>query len=127
MTCGCDTEWGSSDAIHPKLEHDVSRLWSLYRPSQLVKVSFYMAYKVARTKLGWHPYMHNNCSDASDATYQFMWVIVFNAVDDFGRKEFNDAVRMSLLPNMLPNPTIESVKQTMLGSYRMVPYKSLIW
>ncbi|KAL5512814.1 hypothetical protein ACEPAG_3080 [Sanghuangporus baumii] len=51
---------------------------------------------------------------ASDATYHVMWVIVFNAVDDFGIKEFNDAVRMSSLPNMPPNPTIESVKQKIL-------------
>ncbi|KAL5482795.1 hypothetical protein ACEPAI_9390 [Sanghuangporus weigelae] len=51
---------------------------------------------------------------ASDATYHVMWVIVFNAVDDFGIKEFNDAVRMSSLPNMPPNPAIESVKQKIL-------------
>ena len=30
---------------------------------------------------------------ASDATYHVMWVIVFDAVDDFGIKELNDIIR----------------------------------
>ena len=30
---------------------------------------------------------------ASDATYHVMWVIVFDAVDDFGVKELNDIIR----------------------------------
>ena len=30
---------------------------------------------------------------ASDATYHVMWVIVFDAVDDFGIKEMNDIAR----------------------------------
>lgn len=30
---------------------------------------------------------------ASDATYHVMWVIVFDAVDDFGIKEMNDITR----------------------------------
>lgn len=32
-------------------------------------------------------------SGASDATYHVMWVIVFDAVDDFGIKEANDITR----------------------------------
>jgi hypothetical protein len=32
-------------------------------------------------------------SGASDATYHVMWVIVFDAVDDFGIKEVNDITR----------------------------------
>ena len=45
---------------------------------------------------------------ASDATYHVMWVIVFNAVDDFGIKEQNDVTRAgSPVPNDLQ---IESVK-----------------
>ena len=43
-----------------------------------------------------------------------MWVIVFNAVDDFGIKEYNDAARMSSMPNISPIPSIESVKQKIL-------------
>jgi len=31
---------------------------------------------------------------ASDATYHVMWVILFNAVDDFGVREVNEQVRM---------------------------------
>ena len=33
------------------------------------------------------------CLGASDATYHVMWVIVFDAVDDFGIKELNDIIR----------------------------------
>ncbi|THH09528.1 hypothetical protein EW145_g1941 [Phellinidium pouzarii] len=51
---------------------------------------------------------------ASDATYHVMWVILFNAVDDFGVKEFNEAVRMSSLQNVPSNPAIESVKHKIL-------------
>ncbi|EJC98863.1 uncharacterized protein FOMMEDRAFT_95450 [Fomitiporia mediterranea MF3/22] len=51
---------------------------------------------------------------ASDATYHVMWVIVFNAVDDFGIKEFNEAVRLNALGNVPANPTIESVKHKIL-------------
>ena len=43
-----------------------------------------------------------------------MWVILFNAVDDFGVKEFNEAMRMSPTPNVPVNPTIESVKNKIL-------------
>lgn len=32
-------------------------------------------------------------SGATDATYHVMWVIVFDAVDDFGIKEMNDITR----------------------------------
>ena len=51
---------------------------------------------------------------ASDATYHVMWVIVFNAVDDFGINEHNDAARTSSMPNIAPIPSIESVKQKIL-------------
>ncbi|KAI5120761.1 hypothetical protein M0805_004725 [Coniferiporia weirii] len=51
---------------------------------------------------------------ASDATYHVMWVIVFNAVDDFGIKEFNEAIRMNSMQNVPGNPTIESVKHKIL-------------
>lgn len=30
---------------------------------------------------------------ASDATYHIMWIIIFNALDDFGIKEVNDISR----------------------------------
>lgn len=43
-----------------------------------------------------------------------MWVIVFNAVDDFGIKEFNEAIRMSPATNLSANPTIESIKNKIL-------------
>jgi len=42
---------------------------------------------------------------ASDATYHVMWVIVFDAVDDFGIKEINDITRnhnLDLGPPQIP-------------------------
>lgn len=49
---------------------------------------------------------------ASDATYHVMWVIVFDAVDDFGIKELNDITRdhnPELGPLQIP-AQIEEVK-----------------
>lgn len=43
-----------------------------------------------------------------------MWVIVFNAVDDFGIKEFNEAIRMNSMQTVQANPSIESVKHKIL-------------
>lgn len=51
---------------------------------------------------------------ASDATYHVMWVILFNAVDDFGIKEFNETGRMSASPNGPSTSSIESVKHKIL-------------
>ncbi|KAJ6557383.1 hypothetical protein DFH09DRAFT_1163997 [Mycena vulgaris] len=42
-------------------------------------------------------------SCASDATYHVMWVVLFNALDDFGIKEINDVTRMNQSPTMVPN------------------------
>ncbi|KDQ62585.1 hypothetical protein JAAARDRAFT_465069 [Jaapia argillacea MUCL 33604] len=39
----------------------------------------------------------------SDATYHTMWVVMFNAVDDFGIKEVNEVLRMGGSPTSLPN------------------------
>lgn len=43
-----------------------------------------------------------------------MWVIVFNAVDDFGIKEHNENLRMNPMQAIPTNPTMESVKQKLL-------------
>ena len=51
-------------------------------------------------------------SGASDATYHVMWVIVFDAVDDFGIKEVNDITRnynQDLGPPQIP-PHIDEVR-----------------
>ncbi|KAG6831008.1 hypothetical protein H0H87_006581 [Tephrocybe sp. NHM501043] len=47
-------------------------------------------------------------SCASDATYHVMWIILFNALDDFGVKEINNR---SVEPN---NPRIEEVRRKVL-------------
>ncbi|KAG6841960.1 hypothetical protein C0991_004448 [Blastosporella zonata] len=47
-------------------------------------------------------------SCASDATYHVMWIILFNALDDFGVREINNR---SVEPN---NPRIEEVKRKIL-------------
>ena len=49
---------------------------------------------------------------ASDATYHVMWVIVFDAVDDYGIKELNDITRnqtSDLGPLQIP-PHIDDVR-----------------
>ena len=40
---------------------------------------------------------------ASDAQYHVMWIILFNAADDFNVKEFNDGQRAGTPPAMMPN------------------------
>ncbi|KAF7291597.1 hypothetical protein HMN09_01250800 [Mycena chlorophos] len=42
-------------------------------------------------------------SCASDATYHVMWVVLFNAVDEFGVKEVNEVTRMNQPLSMVPN------------------------
>lgn len=51
---------------------------------------------------------------ASDATYHVMWVILFNAVDDFGIKELNESQRMNPLQTVTPEVSMESAKQKLL-------------
>ncbi|OBZ68942.1 hypothetical protein A0H81_11103 [Grifola frondosa] len=40
---------------------------------------------------------------ASDATYHIMWIILCNALDDFGIREVNDVTRTGSPGNVLPN------------------------
>ena len=54
------------------------------------------------------------CLGASDATFHIMWVILFNAVDDFGVREFNEAIRMKAMTNDPAMMAIESVKHKIL-------------
>ncbi|KAF8208834.1 hypothetical protein K438DRAFT_1812973 [Mycena galopus ATCC 62051] len=42
-------------------------------------------------------------SCASDATYHVMWVVLFNALDDFGIKEVNEVTRMNQPLSMVQN------------------------
>ncbi|KAH9933240.1 uncharacterized protein BXZ73DRAFT_46460, partial [Epithele typhae] len=39
---------------------------------------------------------------ASDATYHIMWIILFNALDDFGLREVNDVTRTGVSETLLP-------------------------
>ena len=49
---------------------------------------------------------------ASDATYHIMWIVIFNALDDFGIREVNDVVRTGSPGNEHPNyQQIEAIKQ----------------
>ncbi|TCD60752.1 hypothetical protein EIP91_009605 [Steccherinum ochraceum] len=49
---------------------------------------------------------------ASDATYHIMWIILFNALDDFGIREVNDLVRTGSPGNTSPNHAqIEGIKK----------------
>ena len=49
---------------------------------------------------------------ASDATYHIMWIILFNALDDFGIRELNDVVRAGSPDSEHPNyPNIEAIKK----------------
>lgn len=48
---------------------------------------------------------------ASDATYHVMWIILFNALDDFGIREINEAVRGGSPPDILPNHQFEAAKR----------------
>ncbi|KAI0338935.1 hypothetical protein BDW22DRAFT_1362269 [Trametopsis cervina] len=49
---------------------------------------------------------------ASDATYHIMWIVLFNALDDFGIREVNDMVRTGSPGNEHPSfAQIESIKK----------------
>jgi len=48
---------------------------------------------------------------ASDATYHVMWIILFNALDDFGIREINEVVRSGSPPDAVPNQQFEAVKR----------------
>lgn len=45
---------------------------------------------------------------ASDATFQIMWIILFNALDEFGLKEINDMVRSGNSPDSIQCEVIKS-------------------
>lgn len=52
------------------------------------------------------------CAGASDATYHIMWIVIFNALDDFGIREVNDMVRTGSPGNEHPNyAQIEGIKK----------------
>ncbi|EMD40074.1 hypothetical protein CERSUDRAFT_81362 [Gelatoporia subvermispora B] len=52
---------------------------------------------------------------ASDATYHIMWIILFNALDDFGVREINDLTRSGSPEMLLPNHSqIESTKKQIM-------------
>ena len=56
--------------------------------------------------------MLTGCTGASDATYHIMWIVVFNALDDFGIRELNDVVRAGSPDNEHPNySNIETIKK----------------
>jgi len=48
---------------------------------------------------------------ASDGTYHIIWVILFNALDDFGIREINDVLRSGSPPDALPNDQFEATKR----------------
>ena len=53
---------------------------------------------------------------ASDATYHIMWIVLCNAVDDFGIREVNDVVRTGTPETMLPqHAQIEEKKRKVLN------------
>ena len=62
------------------------------------------------------------CSDfgtyaigASDATYHVMWIILFNAVDDFGIREMNELARKGHAPNLSAEyEVVEGTKQKLM-------------
>jgi hypothetical protein len=52
---------------------------------------------------------------ASDATYHVMWIILFNAVDDYGVREVNEVVRSGASPSMsTSNVDVEQVKREIM-------------
>lgn len=52
--------------------------------------------------------MENYPQGASDATFQIMWIILFNALDEFGLREINEVVRSG---SPAPNPSqCEAIK-----------------
>ena len=48
---------------------------------------------------------------ASDATYHVMWIILFNALDDFGIREVNDYIRAGSPPDAAPDAQFENLKR----------------
>ncbi|KAI0755265.1 hypothetical protein C8Q80DRAFT_1216974 [Daedaleopsis nitida] len=53
---------------------------------------------------------------ASDATYHVMWIILYNALDDFGIREINDVTRTGSPETLLPqHAQIEDKKRKMLN------------
>ncbi|TFK52292.1 hypothetical protein OE88DRAFT_1807225 [Heliocybe sulcata] len=51
----------------------------------------------------------------SDATYHVMWIILFNATDDFGIREVNEVARLGNPPGILPNHIqIEVIKRKVM-------------
>ncbi|KAI0662247.1 hypothetical protein C8Q70DRAFT_1051719 [Cubamyces menziesii] len=53
---------------------------------------------------------------ASDATYHIMWIILCNALDDFGIRELNDGTRAGTPEAMLPQqPQIEEKKRKVMS------------
>ena len=69
---------------------------------------------------------------ASDATYHVMWVILFNAVDDFGIREVNEQVRMGAAMQTISGSTInqqfeqiETVKHKLLEEALRLPAGAL--
>jgi hypothetical protein len=57
----------------------------------------------------------NATSGASDATYHVLWVILFNAVDDFGIREVNELREAGSSPRQYPEyDQVETTKQKLL-------------
>ncbi|EIN12374.1 hypothetical protein PUNSTDRAFT_49613 [Punctularia strigosozonata HHB-11173 SS5] len=62
---------------------------------------------------------------ASDATYHVMWIILFNAVDDYGVREVNEVVRSGASPRLSHNHLEaeqvkrEIMKETLHGALRI--------
>lgn len=51
-------------------------------------------------------------SCASDATYHVMWIILFNAIDEYGVKEINEVTRTGAPASLASNYTeIDGVKR----------------
>jgi hypothetical protein len=57
------------------------------------------------------PSLNRLYEGASDATYQVMWVLLFNALDDFGIREINEVVRSGSPPDAVPNEQYELAKR----------------
>ncbi|TBU45011.1 hypothetical protein BD309DRAFT_861086 [Dichomitus squalens] len=52
------------------------------------------------------------CACASDATYHIMWIILYNALEDFGIREVNDVTRTGTSETLLPqHAQIEETKR----------------
>src|SRR4051812_32422475 len=44
---------------------------------------------------------------SSDATFHVMWIILFNALDDFGIRESREAIRAEMLAAGTPPPSVD--------------------